>query len=55
MIFDIDERPDFANLLLQKSTVYKKIFVDGWGFRVRNLTEKFQDYFIGKYSKEGIC
>lgn len=35
---------------IERATKSPIVFVSGWNFRVRDLTKKFQNYFIEKYS-----
>ena len=35
---------------IERATKFPIVFVGGWNFRVHDLTEKFQNYFIEKYS-----
>ena len=39
-----------SNVEILKSRLDQDLFVDGWGFRVHDLTTKYQDLFIEKYS-----
>ena len=47
ILFD-EESPSHENIL--RETRAKCIFVGGWGFRIHSLTEKYQNYFIEKYT-----
>ena len=41
---------DNLNVDILKSRLDHDLYVDGWGFRVHELTTKYQDLFIEKYS-----
>jgi hypothetical protein len=47
-----DKHSDNVSMLLQQAQhdPLQDIYVDGWGFRVHDLTAKYQDLFIAKYT-----
>jgi hypothetical protein len=53
---DLENRGDIENQinLLKLSSIYKKVYVEGWGFRAPKLTEKYQDTFVKKYSLKEV-
>ena len=49
-IFDTENDNYRDSLLSNPSSFKHNIYVGGWCFRVQDLTEKYQDYFIEKYT-----
>jgi len=48
--FDSENQNNITELLALLSSQPRRLFVSGWAFRVHELTKKYQNYFISKYS-----